>query len=120
MVYKTTKKAVLDGYWKIISIGYCDAQYLLRYQDRIAYTAGRDGWNADVYHFGNIAIVTGYRPFGNIHPVQDTPGLITEYDKKAAAIVCNYSLDYDVQKKRVNKLLNEFIRIAAGIEYDVL
>lgn len=117
MVYKTTKKSVMNGYCKVISIGYCGAQYLLKYQDRIAYTTGRDGWNADIYYFGNIAIVTGYRPFGNIDPDYE---LVNSYEKKAAAIVCNYSLDYDAQKKRVNKLLNEFIRIAAGIEYDVL
>lgn len=117
MVYKSTKKAVMNGYVKVISIGYCDAQYLLKYQDRIAYTAGRDGWNADVYHFGHIAIVTGYRPFGNIHPAY---GLTTEYDKKASKIVCDYSLDYETQKKRVNDLLNEFIKAAAGIGYNVL
>jgi len=30
----------------------------------MAYTAGIYGWNADIYAFGSIALVTGYRPFG--------------------------------------------------------
>ena len=63
MKLKTTKKDVMDSYNDIISIGYCDAQFLLRGVDPIAYTVGTYGWNADIYNVNGVAIVTGYRPF---------------------------------------------------------
>lgn len=66
MKHKTTEKAIEQNYYKIIKVGYCNLQYLLQYEEPVAYTSGVYGWNADVYDFGNIAIVTGYRPFGNI------------------------------------------------------
>lgn len=48
MRIKVTKKEIMKNF-KCFSAGYCDLQTLL---------------NADIYIFGNIAIVTGYRPFG--------------------------------------------------------
>ena len=49
--------------YKCFSVGYCDLQTLLGVANPQFYTAGVYGWNADIYIFGNIAIVTGYRPF---------------------------------------------------------
>lgn len=66
---QTTMREVKEWFGHVICIGYCDLQYLLRKESRIGYTAGVYGWNADVYDVGNgVAIVTGYRPFGDIHP----------------------------------------------------
>ena len=73
MNIKFTKKDILSNFANIICVGYCDIQYLLRYIDRIGYTCGVYGWNADIYKIDNATvIVTGYRPFGNIS---------TKYDK---------------------------------------
>lgn len=50
----------------VICIPYCAAQYLLSGEYADAYTTGVHGWNADVYYFDGVYIVTGYRPFGNV------------------------------------------------------
>lgn len=63
MRVKVTKKEIMKNF-KCFSVGYCDLQTLLNIADPQFYTAGVYGWSADVYIFGNIAIVTGYKPFG--------------------------------------------------------
>lgn len=63
MRVKVTKKEIMKNY-KCFSVGYCDLQTLLGVANPQFYTAGVYGWNADIYTFGNTAIVTGYRPFG--------------------------------------------------------
>jgi hypothetical protein len=107
MTFKTTKKQVMAIYRKTICISYCDLQYLLARKNHIAHTEGVYGWNANIYDMGNgVAIVTGYRPFGNIYPNYD---LVSEYNKRARELICNYSLSYDEQKKALDSLINEFI-----------
>lgn len=36
MKFKTTKKAIREGYYRIISVGYCNLQYLLKGHNPIA------------------------------------------------------------------------------------
>lgn len=82
MKYKTTAKALRDGYYTIISAGYCDLQCLLSYESPVAYCAGVYGWNFDVYAFDGVAIATGYRGM----PSQNDRGdykLAREYQTKA-------------------------------------
>lgn len=63
--FKVTSKEVKQNYSIVISIGYCGAQALLRYEKPIAYNSGVYGWNYDLYEISdNIAITTGYRPIG--------------------------------------------------------
>jgi len=61
MKYKTTSKELKEGYYNIISVGYCDLQSLLSYKSPVAYNAGVYGWNYDVYDVDGVAIATGYR-----------------------------------------------------------
>ena len=61
MKYKTTAKAVRQGYHCIISAGYCDLQGLLSNKSPVAYSCGVYGWNFDVYDIDGVAIATGYR-----------------------------------------------------------
>ena len=68
MKFKTTQKAIKQGYNNIICVSYCALQQLLSCESEIAYTTRIEGWGADIYQFGNTAIVTGYAPFGNIRP----------------------------------------------------
>lgn len=82
MKFKTTAKAIRNGYHKIISVGYCDLQSLLCYESPIAYSCGVYGWNFDVYDINGVAIATGYRGM----PSKNTNApysLIREYDEKA-------------------------------------
>ena len=103
-----TKKAILNGFEKVIEIGYCGAQHLLQYQSPQYYTYSKMyGWRADVYIINaNTAIVTGYAPFGNIRPDYDK---LKEYDTKAAAVY-NTVRHYDDRREIINGYLNEFIK----------
>ena len=103
-----TKKAILNGFTKVISIGYCGAQFLLTYKSPNYYTySNMYGWRADVYIISdNIAIVTGYAPFGNIRPDYDR---LNEYENKARAALDSIR-HYEDRREVVNGYLNEFIK----------
>jgi len=82
MKYKTTAKALREGFYTIISVGYCDLQCLLSMESPVAYSAGVYGWNFDVYEFDGVAICTGYRGM----PSQNDKGdykLAREYEALA-------------------------------------
>jgi len=65
MKYKTTAKAVRDGYPLVFAAGYCSMQNILSLRSPVAYASGVYGWNFDVYDVGDIipgaAVCTGYR-----------------------------------------------------------
>ena len=82
MKYKTTAKAIKEGYHKIIDVGYCDLQSLLSYESPVAYTAGYYGWNFDVYDINGVAIATGYRNMPSKNSKADYK-LIKEYEDKS-------------------------------------
>lgn len=106
MTYRTNIKDVKNSYEKVISVNYCGLQNLLRFESPVAYTSGVYGWNADIYEFNNIAIVTGYRPFGK----RINYDILRKYEKKAEQINCNYSLSWETTKKLINHLLIEFLK----------
>ena len=106
MKYKTTKKDVMNGYSNIICVGYCSLQNLLNCERETAYTSRSEGWAADIYDFGNTAIVTGYAPFGNIRPGYD---LCQKYETAAEKIRCNYELSWTERKAKLQELIKVFI-----------
>lgn len=101
MKFETTGKAVKEGYYTIISVGYCELQNLLSYESPVAYNKGRYGWNFDVYDIDGVAIVTGYRhlPEKNSNTSYD---LVKEYESRAQGKTA--------EEKR--QLLGEFIEKA--------
>ena len=106
MTMQLKKKDVVAHYDMIIRVPYCGIQYLLKGSRCLGYTAGVYGWNADVYDVGHgIAIVTGYRPFGNIKPPYE---LYTHYDA-AAQQVWHSGVDYPTAKEQCNELLENFV-----------
>ena len=107
MKIQVTKKAVLKGYSITIRAGYSALQHLLWYEEPRAYTAGINGWNADVYGFGGTAIVTGHRPFGD--PVSRE--LVEKYEV-AAKEVFDGGLPYAEKKERLHALARDFVRDA--------
>ncbi len=107
MEKRLTKKEVQEYYKNIISIGYCSAQCLLKGLEREGWTCGVYGWNADVYEINRTtAIVTGYRPFGNI---DNKYKYLREYEEKAEKICKDYSLEYKDAMKKIAKLRNEYV-----------
>ena len=107
MKFKTTRNQINQNYNNVICIGYCDAQYLLQGKNPIAYNAGVYGWNYDLYTIGGVAIVTGYRPWGTIHPGYNT---IKKYDDEARKILHDPTIkEYQSRLDKINQLLNQFI-----------
>lgn len=113
MKYKTTKKEVKSNYRSIIRLGAVELYYLLKFTEPVAYTSGVYGWNADIYDLGNVAIVTGYRSFGNISPDYD---IVEKYNKLGKEIyeekhnpLKDWNEEREEQEKRLNQLIQKFI-----------
>ena len=106
MKIKTTQKEIKSRFKKIVCVGYADLQHLLSYESPIYHTIRREGWASDIYIFDDIAISTGYAPFGNIKVKYD---ILRKYDNTARKIVENWSIKYDTKVKKVNKLLEKFL-----------
>lgn len=108
MKFKTTKKAMRDNYNNILSVGYCSMQYLLKYQEPIAYSAGTNGWACDYYIIDNVLISEGYSPLNNKNTTYDYDTL-NKYESMAREVVYNYELSWEEQKELVNELLYKYI-----------
>lgn len=106
MKTKTTKKAVEKNYSTIIEVGYCNLQSLLNFKTPKSYTYGALGWNADIYDINGIAIVTGYRPFGNIEADYKT---CQKYEAKAEKLRSS-DIEIEKRKKQLDKLIADFIK----------
>lgn len=104
MKVKVTKSAVRKGFCTVISVGYCQAQYLLYFKKPFAYSARAEGWACDYYDLGRACISTGYSPTGKSVDYS----MLNELEKQACAIV-NSSAPYEERKTRVELLLNEFL-----------
>lgn len=105
MKVQTTKKNINNSYRKIVHVGYCDLQTLLSLEEPFAYTAGVYGWNANIYDLNGIALVTGYRTFGNISPSWE---LTEKYEKKAEE-VANTIHNYEARKEALKTLIDSFL-----------
>lgn len=109
MKVNVTMKQITKNYRKRIAIGYCQAQYLLRYQEPVYYTKGIYGWNNDIYYMDyETVIITGYRNLrGNINYKYET---LEKYEREARHIYNNYNIRYDDKITKINDLLNQFIK----------
>ena len=105
MKLQTTKKAIKNNFYTVISIGYCDAQYLLYFKNPFAYSAGVNGWACDFYQINNICISTGYSPIGERVSYE----LLNELETKAGAIVRDYSIEHKDKPVLVESLLTQLI-----------
>lgn len=105
MKAQVTKKQIKENFNTILSIGYCDAQYLLYCKNPFAYSAGINGWSCDYYQIDNVCISTGYAPIGT--PVNYS--LLKELEGKAGKIVHDYKLSYSDKEKQLNELIKELI-----------
>ena len=105
MKCKVTAKSIRENYRNILSIGYCEAQDLLRYHSPFGYSCGVYGWNCDYYDINGVCIATGYRgmPGKSVNYAR-----LKEYEKKAGAI--NFSdMSYESKELSVKTLLAELI-----------
>ena len=109
MKFKTTKKAIKDGYSKILSIGYCGAQSLLRYTEPVAYSTRIEGWACDYYDIDGVCISTGYNTIGQ----QVDRYKLSAYEHTASEINAS-AMSYEDKKREVNALLSQFIQEVTG------
>lgn len=106
MKFKTTQKAIKQGYSNVICVSYCALQRLLSCESEIAYTTRIEGWGADIYGFGNTAIATGYAPFGNIRPGHEVNQRYEQRAMKATEGIYNWQ-----EKKAILAgLIEEYIQ----------
>lgn len=110
MKFKATKKQMKDGYDKIVSVGYCDLQALLRFENEIAYSVGVNGWACDYYDVKGVLISTGYAPLAEKNTLRSYE-LIRSYECIAMDIISDYTMDYEDKKAKIKVLLNEFIAV---------
>lgn len=107
MKYQTTAKAIRAEYapCNILSIGYCDAQFLLSPYSPDAYTCGVYGWNFDVYEINGIAICTGYR--GMPKGMNYDSSRLRFFEEKARDVCRN--APYEKRNAILGELLRDFI-----------
>ena len=105
MKLQTTKKQIRQNFNTVLSIGYCDAQYLLSCKNPFAYSAGVYGWSCDYYQIGAVCISTGYSPIGT--PVNYS--LLRELEGKAELIKNDYKLSCSDREQQLNELLKQLI-----------
>ena len=112
MRYKTTARAIREGYDKIISIGLAKAQYLLKYQDADAYNCGIYGRNFDLYDINGVAICMGGRnmPRGIAYDHER----LRFFEEKAERVCIDLSVPYERRVAIVNELLRDFIGEVLG------
>lgn len=105
---KVTKKAIKESYNTILAIGYCNAQYLLKFENEYAYSTRVEGWACDYYVVDNVCISTGYSPIGQSVSYE----LTKKYEDQAREIACDYNIKWEEQKERIHELLVQFINEA--------
>jgi hypothetical protein len=108
MKAKVTKTEVKNNFNSILSLGYCDVQYLTYFKRPFGYSCGVNGWSCDYYDIDGVCLSTGYSPIGSNVDYQ----LMIKFEKKAQKIVLDYNIKYDLKAKKVNKLLTEFINLS--------
>ena len=104
---KATKKEMREGYYYILSVGYCSMQSLLRERQPFAYSSGTYGWACDYYEIDGVLISTGYAPLSNKNMIEDY-GLIREYENKALEIDSLF-FHLDERKAKKEALLKELV-----------
>lgn len=112
MKVKVKESDLKNSYCKIISIGYCGAQYLLRYVEPYYYTCGVYGWKSDNYVVNGVLISTGYAPINGLRNYE----LVKKYEAKAEKINLSSTLEWEEKKKKTNKLLEKLINEFMGAE----
>ena len=124
MKARVTRKEVLNTNSRIISIGYCDMQFLLQHHDCNMYSAGIYGWSCNYYIINSdntglftpyTVISTGYRPLNNSKARPDT-GLLRLFERYASLILDSATEASTTTKQAwLNRLLNAFVHHAVNM-----
>ena len=126
MKAQVSKKEVRNTNSRIISIGYCDIQFLLRHHDCYMYSAGIYGWSCDYYIINSnntgmftpyTVISTGYQPLSDSRTKPDME-LLRLFEKYASLILDSATIASTADKQSwLNRLLSAFVHHAVDM-YD--
>ena len=113
MKLQTTKTNIKKNFVTVLTVGYCELEYLLNYCSPFAYSAGSYGWNCNFYQpstkYGGVCIATGYNT-ERMGGKRVSYELVKEYEQKACEVVNNHS---QINKREaLNALIDEFIEKA--------
>lgn len=106
---KTSMKYITNNYSKVFCMGYCDLQYIMKYEEPMYYNCGVYGWNCDIYvdFKRDIAITTGYR---NMRGKRIPSDIFNKYNDKAKEILKDtFSVPYEELKEKLDKNREEFL-----------
>lgn len=99
MKKKTSMTTITRNYKKVFRCGYCDLQYIFKYDDPQFYNCGAFGWNCDIYTYGlTAAVTTGYR---NMRGERIPDEIINKYTEIAKNIL-NSREDYAHIKSKLD------------------
>ena len=118
---RSTKKDVKEASYRVLAVGYCEAQYLLKSEEPVCYCSGVYGWycdNYDMKDFGyNLTISTGYSPITdqNISKevLKNKYNIIKKYEEKARKIQNESRGNWEETKKKLKKNLLKFLEEVA-------
>lgn len=104
MSMRLYKKHVRAEYPIVAYCDYCDLQYTLYFAPKIGHKERAEGWGCNIYELApDIALTTGYDPFGN----RRLPLALTErYEEKAKQILRENNYSY-IAKEELERLLTE-------------
>lgn len=105
---RMTKKSLNSDYWNILGTGYCNLQFLLKFQEPFAYSTRAEGWACDYYDVDGVLISTGYSPMKSKR-VRSCYELEHEYDDIARTLLESSEISWEEKEMRINKLLRQFI-----------
>lgn len=112
---KATREAILKKYNYTIFVPVSEFDFMTYYEPYKYYIINNLGWEASVYEFGNIAIITGTKPFGKYQPDYN---LYSRYNRIASRIIhdlmCNIT---ESQGKEITRfLIKEFIKEVLALD----
>ena len=115
MKIHTTIKYIKNVWGNVWRCGYCDLQYIMKYEEPVYYNSGVYGWNCDVYcsYKHDVAITTGYRNMaGRVIPSE----LIKRYSDIAKEICkSEWNKPYDEIKELLDQNRENFFKELANI-----
>lgn len=119
------KMEIKKGYLKkasnaILNIGYCNAQYLLRYMQPSFYYCNKYGWRWDAYpifvfNIGMVNIVDGYEGYYKAYSKNANFDRLKYFDTKACEVCIDNKLSDSEKEKKVMELLLDYLKI----EFDI-
>ena len=114
MKLQTTKTNIKNNFYTVLTVGYCELQYLLNYSNAFAYSAGVYGWNCDFYvpstNYNGVCLATGYNT-DRLGGKRVSYELIKEYEQKARELLLDYNTQIN-KREALNILIDEFIKKA--------